>query len=87
MSITTVSSRAFARDLAHAKQATGNGPVIVTDRGRPSYALLKIEDFYALSQTASASLLSVMDAIPGGDFDFEPPRLNDDELKIVEFTA
>jgi prevent-host-death family protein len=85
MSITTVSSRVFARDLAHVKQATRKGPVIVTDRGRPSYALLKIEDFYALTQTGFASPLSVMDTIPGGDFDFEPPRLDDSRLKAAEF--
>ena len=43
MTITTVSSRDFARDLATAKKAAGTGPVFVTDRGRPAYALLKIE--------------------------------------------
>ena len=43
MSITTVSSRDFARDLAQAKRATTAGPVFVTDRGKPTFALLKIE--------------------------------------------
>jgi hypothetical protein len=32
MSITTVSAREFARDLAHAKRATTRGPVFVTSR-------------------------------------------------------
>ena len=44
MSITTVSTREFARDLAHAKRATTRGrPVFVTNRGKPTYALLKIK--------------------------------------------
>jgi hypothetical protein len=43
MPITTVSAREFARDLAHAKRATTRGPVFVTNRGKPTYALLKIK--------------------------------------------
>jgi len=45
MALTTVSARDFARDFASAKKAANSGPVIVTDRGRPTYALLKIEDY------------------------------------------
>ena len=74
MSITTVSARDFARDLATAKRAALAGPVIVTDRGQPAYALLKIEDYYRLAGIEPASLLDIMDAIPGGEFEFEPPR-------------
>ncbi|MFM7266299.1 MAG: type II toxin-antitoxin system prevent-host-death family antitoxin [Cyanobium sp.] len=73
--ITTVSARDFARDLAGAKRAAHAGPVIVTDRGRPTYALLRIEDYYQMAGTRRTSLLDVMDGLPGGDFAFEPPRL------------
>ena len=76
MSITTVSAREFARDLAHAKRATTRGPVFVTDRGKPTYALLKIEDYYKLTGDKPKSLLDVMNSLPGGDFEFEPPRLD-----------
>ena len=76
MSIATVSAREFARDLAHAKQATTRGPVFVTDRGKPTYALLKIEDYYKLTGDQPKSLLEVMNSLPGGDFEFEPPRLD-----------
>jgi prevent-host-death family protein len=86
MTITTVSAREFARDLAHAKKAAQAGPVIVTDRGRPTYALLKIEDYYRLAETKPLSLLAVMDSIPGGDFDFEPPKLTVDDLKPADFS-
>lgn len=85
MTITTVSSREFARDLASAKKAASKGPVIVTDRGRPTYALLRIEDYYELSGAQPRSLLSIMDAIPGGDFEFESPKLTGDDLKPADF--
>ena len=48
MSIKTISAREFARDLAQAKRAASSGPVFVTDRGKPTFALLKIEDYYRL---------------------------------------
>lgn len=66
MSIHTYSSRDFTRDVGTAKRATAEGPVFITDRGRPAFALLKIEDYYHLAGQKEASFLDVMDAIPGG---------------------
>jgi hypothetical protein len=85
MSITTVSAREFARDLAHAKRAAEAGPVFVTDRGKPAYALLKIEDYYKLTGRQPKSLLDVMQSIPGGDFEFEPPQLDNMGFQPAEF--
>ncbi len=84
MSVTTISAREFARDLAQAKRATTTGPVFVTDRGKPTFALLKIEDYYKLAGKEPQSLLEVMDALPGGDFEFDPPRLQSLSLKAAE---
>lgn len=78
MSIHTIPSRDFARDVGHAKRLATEGPVFITDRGRPAFALLTIEDYYALTHTQPQSLLQAMDAIPGGDVDFEPPRIDGD---------
>jgi prevent-host-death family protein len=75
MPIHTIPSRDFARDVGAAKRAATDGPVFITDRGKPAYALLKIEDYYKLASKKARSLLEVMDALPGGDFDFEPPKL------------
>jgi PHD/YefM family antitoxin component YafN of YafNO toxin-antitoxin module len=76
--IHTVTSRNFTRDVSAAKRATAHGPVFVTDRGRPAFALLNIEQYYQLDAHAkSRSLLDVMDSIACvGAVDFEPPRLN-----------
>ena len=84
MPVTTVSSRDFARDLAHAKRATTDGPVFVTDRGKPTFALLKIEDYYKLAGEAPRSLLDIMDSLPGGDLEFDLPKLDDMGFKLAE---
>ncbi len=77
MGIQTFSSRDFTRDVSAAKRAAGDGPVFITDRGRPAFALLSIEDYHRMAGQSEASLLAVMDGIPSGEgIDFEPPRID-----------
>lgn len=77
MSVHTFSSRDFTRDVSAAKRAAANGPVFITDRGRPAFALLQINDYNRMAGKSEQSLLELMDSIPGGgDIDFEPPKLN-----------
>lgn len=77
MGIHTFSSRDFTRDVSAAKRAAASGPVFITDRGRPAFALLKIDDYYRMTGKEASSLLDVMDGIAGGErIDFNPPRLN-----------
>jgi hypothetical protein len=70
--------RRFARNIAAAKRATAKGqPMIIRDRGRPAFALLRIEDYARLSTRRASSLLDVMDAIPGGiGIEFDVPQIN-----------
>jgi len=76
VSIHTFSSRDFTRDVSAAKRAAVDGPVFITDRGRPAFALLKIDDYYRMAGQSKPSLLDIMDSIPGGEaIDFDPPRL------------
>ena len=73
MSITTLSSREFNQDTSRAKKAAENGPVFITDRGRPAHVLLTVREYQRLSGTSTdiTDLLSM----PGtADFDFEAPR-------------
>ena len=85
MSVHTFSSRDFTRDVSAAKRAASEGPVFITDRGRPAFALLKIDDYYRIAGQGKPSLLELMDAIPGGvGIEFEPPRLNV-QLKAAPF--
>lgn len=85
MSIHTFSSRDFTRDVSAAKRAAVDGPVFITDRGRPAFALLKIDDYYRIAGQSKPSLLDIMDSIPGGEaIEFDPPRLNL-QIKGVSF--
>jgi prevent-host-death family protein len=84
MSVLTFSSRDFTRDVSAAKRAATRGPVFITDRGAPAFALLSIEDYYRITGKKEKSLLEVMDGIAGGDgIAFEPAKL-DMGLKVPD---
>lgn len=73
MNITTLSSRDFNQAASEAKRAANNGPVFITDRGRPAHVLMSIALYERLtrSQQKIADLL----AMPGiEDIDFEVMR-------------
>jgi hypothetical protein len=85
MPVHTFSSRDFTRDVSAAKRAADDGPVFITDRGRPAFALLKIEDYYRIVGQGAPTFLSVMDGIPGAEgIAFNPPRL-DIQIRPAEF--
>lgn len=44
----TISARDFNQDVSAAKRAAASEPVIITDRGRPSYVLLSVGDYQRL---------------------------------------
>lgn len=74
MTVTTLSSREFNQDTSRAKKAARNGPVFITDRGRPAHVLLTIEDYQRMS-AGTASIIDML-AMPGiEDMDFEPGRV------------
>ncbi len=85
MPVLTFSSRDFTRDVSAAKRAAAEGPVFITDRGYPAFALLSIEDYYRITGTKETSLLDVMDSIScGGAIEFEPAKL-DMQFKAADF--
>ena len=49
MKVTTLSSRDFTRNIRRAKRAADDGPVIITDRGKPAYVLLRHDDYRRLA--------------------------------------
>jgi hypothetical protein len=83
----TVSARTFARDLAAAKRAVNDGPVFITNRGKPMYALLKIEDYYHLTNNRNEpSLLDLMDSLPHtAGIEYEAPKIEINELRVPDF--
>ncbi|WP_159717833.1 type II toxin-antitoxin system Phd/YefM family antitoxin [Geminicoccus flavidas] len=83
MAITTLSSREFNQDVGKAKRAAKDGPVFITDRGKPAHVLLTMEDYRKLTRTE----LSLLDALAQDsdlEIDFEPPRMSDDFFKLPD---
>lgn len=73
MTITTLSSRDLNHDVSRAKKAAMDGPVVITDRGKPSHVLMTYDEFQRLTGR-QRSLLDAL-AMPGlSDIDFEPQR-------------
>ena len=74
MPITTLSSREFNQDTSRAKKAAAEGPVFITDRGKPAHVLLSIEDYRRL--TGQHSNIADLLAMPGlADVELDiPPR-------------
>jgi prevent-host-death family protein len=73
MVITTLSSREFNQDVRRAKQAAESGPVVITDRGKPAYVLLRHDDYRRLA--GSGPTIRDLLGQPGlEDIDFDPPR-------------
>ncbi len=53
--VRSYSAREFNRDTAGAKRAAEDGPVYVTDRGRPSHVLLSIAEYERLVAAGAAA--------------------------------
>jgi prevent-host-death family protein len=68
----TISSRSFNQDASKAKRAAAAGPVIITDRGRPSHVLMSIEEYRRLTGQRASIVELLADA---SDIPFDPPRL------------
>ena len=76
MAITTLSSREFNQDTGRAKKAAKEGPVFITDRGRPALVLLTIEAYQAITR-GRAKIANLL-ALPGAeDIHFEIPLRRD----------
>ncbi|TAM20421.1 MAG: type II toxin-antitoxin system prevent-host-death family antitoxin [Candidimonas sp.] len=49
ITITTLSSRELNQDIGRAKKAALEGPVFITDRGKPVYVLLSIGEYQRIT--------------------------------------
>lgn len=83
MASTTISSREFNQDAGGAKKAAEKGPVIITDRGRPSHVLLSYEAYERLVGK-ELSLLAALGMQGGEDIEFDPPKLTGPLTKPVD---
>jgi len=76
MTITTLSSRELNQDVTKAKKATKEGPVFITDRGKPAHVLLSIEEYQRL--TGGRQKIADLLAMPGvEDIELDLPESGD----------
>ena len=80
---TTISARDFNQATSAAQKAAREGPVFITDRGRPAYVLLSIADYERLALDRP-SLVDLLSAPGTEDLEFDPPRL-DLQLRPADF--
>ncbi|TKJ79432.1 prevent-host-death protein [Pseudomonas sp. CFBP13509] len=73
MTFTTISSREFNQDTSGAKKAARQGPVFITDRGKPAHVLLSIEDYQKLTGL-NANIVDLLVMPEAADIDFETER-------------
>lgn len=73
MTITTISSREFNQDTSGAKKAARQGPVFITDRGKPAHVLLSIEEYQKLTGL-NADIVDLLVMPEAADIDFETER-------------
>jgi hypothetical protein len=79
--MTTVSSREFNQDVSAAKRAATKRPVVITDRGQPSFVLMSYDEFRRLSVNEGNIVDQLL--MPDDDIDFDPERL-EWELTVPE---
>lgn len=75
MTIHTFTSREFNQDVSAAKKAARDGPVFVTDRGKPAHVLLSIAQYLHLTNKGP-SIVELLSMPAAADIEFEPPKAN-----------
>jgi prevent-host-death family protein len=83
MNHATVTSREFVHNVSAAKRLADAGPVFITDRGKPAYALLSIKEYQRMSRTAeSIGELLVQPEAAGFECEIEPIEMGVRELDV-----
>ena len=75
MGMTTINSRTFNQDASGAKRAAQDGPVFITDRGKPAHVLLSIEAYRRLTGQRE-SIIDLLADAEAAEVSFEPGRLS-----------
>ena len=76
-----MTAREFNRDVSAAKRAAEHGPVLITDRGEPSFVLLSIQEYHRMSDTSS-ELLDRLSMDDDMDIEFEPVDVQAREAQL-----
>jgi prevent-host-death family protein len=82
MPVTTLTSREFHQNSAKVKRAAENGPVIITDRGKPTLVVQTYENWESRRHLGDIQkFVSLYDSFskphPAEDTEFEIPELRE----------
>ena len=69
-----MTGREFNQDVAKAKRDALDGPVIITDRGKPAHVLISYDEFQQL-QPKHTTLIEALHMDGLSEIDFEPPKV------------
>ena len=84
MKIKSISGRAFNQNVSEAKRAAENGPVFITDRGRPAHVLMSIEMYQKITKKGNiVDLLAMPDA---ANIEFEASKLGETLYRPADFS-
>ena len=72
-----MTSREFNHDVGKAKRAADEEPVVITDRGKPAYVLMRHEDYRRMAGSEKNIVDLLRQDEPEADFAFDPPRLDE----------
>jgi hypothetical protein len=84
--MTVMTSREFNQDTGSAKRAAAEGPVFITDRGKPSHVLLSIEEYQRLAGKKGQTIAEAFYSPGADEIEFEVPRIDDFGFKPVDFS-
>ena len=70
---TSTTSKDFNQNPSAIKKSADKGPVIITERGKPAYVMIRYGDFCTLTQ-GHKSVLDSLYMIGAEDIDFDPVR-------------
>jgi PHD/YefM family antitoxin component YafN of YafNO toxin-antitoxin module len=73
MPASTMTAREFNQHVSRAKKAASKGPLIITERGKPAYVLMRHDEFIAGAQRRRA--IDVLSDPTASDDDVAFPRL------------
>ena len=66
-------------------RASSNGPVFITDRGRPAHVLLTIREYQRITNKRE-SILDLLAMPEAAEIEFEPPRMGDEFLVPADWS-
>ena len=83
--MTEMSSRELNQDLARAKRAAEEGPVVITRRGRPAHVLLSYRTYERLV-AKGGSLADLLDDRSGAGAELPIERPRTSTLRVPDLT-